>query len=69
MTKNKDPRILLSIPVVTARFLYTILEHASVVEDALVESGVVVRFTKSQKKQLVELYDDLAFKLSMELYN
>lgn len=74
MTRKKAESITLSVPVETARILYTILEYAPLVEKAIMNekaaSGVTFRkFTKKERDQLLALYDDLAFKLSTEMWS
>jgi hypothetical protein len=68
MTSKKDLRITLSVPVETARILYILLEYAPVVDEALTRKQIM-KFSNAQKQSLVELYDDLGFKLSMELWD
>lgn len=73
MNKSKR-KIVLTVPVETARILYTILKYAPAIEKTIMDektkSGITFRkFTDGERKKLLELYDDLAIKLSMEAWS
>ncbi len=68
MTKEMQ-NVTLSVPVDACRILYTILENAPAIEKALSDQKITRKFTPTQKKLLVELHDQLGFKLSMELWS
>lgn len=69
MTKDKKgASVTLRVPVETARILYTLLEYAPVVDEELTRKQIM-KFSNAQKESLLNLYDELAFKLSMELFD
>lgn len=66
---TKDQVVILKVPVEVARLLYTFLEYAPAIEVFLVSNHAIKKLSPKYKQMLVNLYDDLGFKLSMELFD
>jgi len=73
MSIKKKQSLTMNVPVETARILYDILEYVPLVEQAIndekAKKGITFRkLTKSERQLLVDLYDDLAFRLTMGFF-